>query len=82
MDTTAPLAEPLLTAAEEVDLALDIEAGLLAADALARNLRPHQATVDECASWSRPVSGHAAATSSRICDWSRWWPVRPAYAPG
>ena len=47
MDTTAPLAGPLLTAAEEVDLALDIEAGLLAADALARNLRPHQATVDE-----------------------------------
>jgi len=47
MDTTAPLAAPLLTAAEEVELALDIEAGLLAADALARDLSPHHATVDE-----------------------------------
>ncbi len=47
MDTTAPLAGPLLTAAEEVGLALEIEAGLLAADALARGLRPHGASVEE-----------------------------------
>ncbi|HEY5980784.1 MAG TPA: sigma-70 family RNA polymerase sigma factor [Microlunatus sp.] len=47
MDTTAPLAGPLLTPAEEVELALDIEAGLLAADALARDLRPHDATGEE-----------------------------------
>ena len=47
MDTTAPLAGPLLTAAEEVELALEIEAGLLAADALAQGLRPHGASVEE-----------------------------------
>ena len=47
MDSTAPLAGPLLTADEEVELALDIEAGLLAADALDRGLRPHGATVEE-----------------------------------
>ncbi len=47
MDTTAPLAGPLLTAAEEVELALDIESGLLAADALARGQRPDGATVEE-----------------------------------
>ena len=47
MDTTAPLAGPLLTPAEEVELALDIEAGLLAADALAHGRRPHEATDEE-----------------------------------
>ncbi|HEY5785986.1 MAG TPA: sigma-70 family RNA polymerase sigma factor [Microlunatus sp.] len=47
MDTTAPLAGPLLTPAEEVELALDIEAGLLAADALVHGLRPHGATDEE-----------------------------------
>ena len=82
MDTTAPLAGPLLTAAEEVELALEIEAGLLAADALARDLRPHQRPSTSCTSWSRPVSGPADATSRRICGWSRWWPARPAYGPG
>ena len=38
MDITATLAGPLLTAEEEVQLALDIEAGLLAAEALAADL--------------------------------------------
>ena len=47
MDTTTPLAGPLLTPVEEVELALDIEAGLLAADALAHGLRPHEATEEE-----------------------------------
>ena len=55
MDTTAPLAGPLLTPAEEVELALDIEAGLLAADALAA--RPATSRCDRpksSAGWSRP----------------------------
>ncbi|MDN5761911.1 MAG: sigma-70 family RNA polymerase sigma factor [Microlunatus sp.] len=39
--------EPMLTAAEEIDLALRIEAGLLAAEALARGQRPHRATAAE-----------------------------------
>lgn len=38
---------PLLTAAEETTLALTIEAGVLAADALARGMRPHGATTEE-----------------------------------
>lgn len=38
---------PLLTPEEEVRLAWEIEAGVLAADALARGLRPEGATVEE-----------------------------------
>ena len=47
MDTSVPQAEPLLTADEEVALALQIEAGILAAAALDRGERPHGATVEE-----------------------------------
>jgi RNA polymerase primary sigma factor len=58
MDITATLAGPLLTAEEEVQLALDIEAGLLAAEALAADLRPHRATADEL--WALVESGQLA----------------------
>ena len=47
MATNTPLADPLLTPEEEVRLAVEIEAGVLAADALSRGERPHGATVDE-----------------------------------
>ncbi len=47
MATFATVADPLLTAEEEVQLAIRIEAGVLAADALARGASPHGATVDE-----------------------------------
>jgi RNA polymerase primary sigma factor len=47
MATFATVADPLLTPEEEVQLAIRIEAGVLAADALARGASPHGATVDE-----------------------------------
>lgn len=47
MDTSAPRAASLLTAEEEVALSLQIEAGVLAADALARDEHPYGATADE-----------------------------------
>ncbi|HYI56908.1 MAG TPA: sigma-70 family RNA polymerase sigma factor [Microlunatus sp.] len=47
MATFATVADPLLTPEEEVQLAIRIEAGVLAADALARGARPHGATADE-----------------------------------
>ena len=47
MDTRAPVADDLLTPGEEVSLALEIEAGVLAADALARGSSPYDATVEE-----------------------------------
>lgn len=47
MDSSALEAEPLLSPAEEVRLALEIEAGVLAADALGQGSRPFAATVDE-----------------------------------
>lgn len=47
MDTSAPRAATLLTAEEEVALSLQIEAGVLAADALARGEHPYGATADE-----------------------------------
>lgn len=43
----APAAQPLLTPDEEVQLAVQIEAGVLAADALTRGERPHGATAEE-----------------------------------
>lgn len=50
MAITAPFDDPLLTAGEEVALALTMEAGVLAADALDRGLRPLDATTEELAS--------------------------------
>lgn len=47
MDTSNPRAASLLTAEEEVALSLQIEAGVLAADALARGEHPYGATADE-----------------------------------
>lgn len=47
MTTTNPLSEPLLTPQEEVRLAREIEAGVLAAEALSRGRRPHGATNEE-----------------------------------
>lgn len=47
MDIASLDTEPLLNPAEEVRLALEIEAGVLAADALARGARPFAATADE-----------------------------------
>lgn len=47
MANTAPAAHPLLTPEEEVQLAVQIEAGVLAADALARDARPDGASVEE-----------------------------------
>lgn len=47
MAFTAPAADDLLTAEEEVRLALEIEAGVLAADALERGERPYGSTVEE-----------------------------------
>ncbi len=47
MDTSAPQAASLLTAEEEVILSLQIEAGILAAEALDRDERPHGATTEE-----------------------------------
>lgn len=52
MDDSALLASPaldapLLTPEEEVQLARQIEAGVLAADALFRGLKPHGATAEE-----------------------------------
>jgi RNA polymerase primary sigma factor len=47
MSHQAPDADDLLTAEEEVQLAAEIEAGVLAADALARGSRPQGATVEE-----------------------------------
>ena len=47
MATFATVADPLLTPEEEVQLAIRIEAGVLAADALARDARPDGASVEE-----------------------------------
>lgn len=47
MATNTPAADPLLTPEEEVQLAVEIEAGVLAAEALTRRERPSGATVDE-----------------------------------
>jgi RNA polymerase primary sigma factor len=47
MATSATAAHPLLTPEEEVQLAVQIEAGVLAADALARGASPHGASVEE-----------------------------------
>jgi RNA polymerase primary sigma factor/RNA polymerase nonessential primary-like sigma factor len=58
MATTAPLADDLLTPEEEVQLALEIEAGVLAADALDRGERPHRATTEELR-WLVAAGGRA-----------------------
>lgn len=47
MTITTPAADPLLTPDEEVRLALEIEAGVLAADALERGERPYGSTTEE-----------------------------------
>ena len=47
MATSATAAHPLLTPEEEVQLAVQIEAGVLAADALARGTYPEGASVEE-----------------------------------
>ncbi len=47
MDLSPPQAGSLLSADEEVTLALQIEAGVLAADALSRGELPYGATLEE-----------------------------------
>jgi RNA polymerase primary sigma factor/RNA polymerase nonessential primary-like sigma factor len=47
MDTYIPQTASLLSAEEEVTLSLQIEAGVLAADALSRDERPYGATIEE-----------------------------------
>lgn len=55
-----PAADDLLTAQEEIQLAQEIEAGVLAAEALDRGERPHRASVEElrCLAAAGERAGH------------------------